>query len=351
MSAPTVLGMIEAFAERAGIPRGSLQFPHPPPGLPTKPCLASDLGMMLVSLPVIASVPGFPMLMATLFYKAWKSEDKGHSRKLWGVLALVVLFYVLLAVMPVKRRPSFLQSRLWQWGLEYMSVRIANRSGKALPEGQYMFALFPHGLFPFTAGLVAVSDLAKVFMHVRIASAEVGFRLPVMRQALGWQGAIPATRRAISKALGEGDTVGLMPGGIAEMVKTRMDRETLVLKDRKGFVREALSRGVPIVPVYVFGQSITFGQLTLPSWVHDLSRKIRLSIMFPYGRWGMLIPRKLPLLFAIGDPIKGPSLGPGVLPTDEQVNEAHSAVVAAVSDLYDFYKGIYGWNDRPLTIE
>ena len=43
--------------------------------------------------------------------------------------------------------------------------------------------------------------------------------------------------------------------------------------------------------------------------VRALSRAIRASLILPYGRFGLLVPRKLPLLYAVGRPIECPGAG------------------------------------------
>jgi 2-acylglycerol O-acyltransferase 2 len=53
-------------------------------------------------------------------------------------------------------------------------------------------------------------------------------------------------------------SVSLVPGGIAEMFLWEEDREVIKVLDRKGFVRLAVEQGVPLVPVYHFGNSKLF---------------------------------------------------------------------------------------------
>lgn len=136
--------------------------------------------------------------------------------------------------------------------------------------------------------------------------ASVGYRAPLIRQLMGWIGCILANRGSIRAALGAGDSVAVFPGGIAEMVRTDASSERLVLQGRKGFVKLALEQGVPIVPVYVFGQSLLWSHLRLPG-LEAISRALRTALILPYGRFGLLVPRRLPLLYAIGEPICGGS--------------------------------------------
>lgn len=237
----------------------------------------------------------------------------------------------------------------FRWFLEYLSVRVAYRDGAPLPPKQYLYLFMPHGLYPFSGACAGISKLRDIFPKMRIGVAPIALKIPVIRQLMHWIDCIGADKKSLEEALAAGNSICLFPGGIAEMVRTEMGKDRILLKERKGFARIALENGTPIVPVYVFGQSILWSHLKLPAWVERLSRWLQVSIILPYGRFGMLVPRKKSLLYAIGKPIAVGSGGNP--PTAEAVDATHSAVVAAVQELYDFYKGSYGWQDRRLLIE
>jgi 1-acyl-sn-glycerol-3-phosphate acyltransferase len=69
-----------------------------------------------------------------------------------------------------------------------------------------------------------------------------------------------------------------------------------LLKGRKGFVRLALKTGAPLVPVYVFGNSKLLRLLKLPELFERMSRWSRISLTPFFGRFGLPIPFRLPLL-------------------------------------------------------
>lgn len=250
---------------------------------------------------------------------------------------------------PVVPRPWLMGTAPFRWLLEYFSVKVAYQSGAPLPPKQYIYLFMPHGLYPFSGACAAVSKLRDVFPKMRIGVAPIALRIPVIRQLMHWIDCMKADKASLEGALAAGNSICLFPGGIAEMVRTEMGQERILLKSRKGFARIALEHGTPIVPVYVFGQSILWSHLKLPAWVERLSRWLQVSIILPYGRFGMLVPRKKSLLYAIGNPIAVGSGGSP--PTAEAVDATHSAVVAAVQELYDLYKGVYGWQNRRLLIE
>jgi 2-acylglycerol O-acyltransferase 2 len=109
-------------------------------------------------------------------------------------------------------------------------------------------------------------------------------------------GAVPATKQDISRALAQGKSLSLIPGGIAEMFQIKRKQEIVLLKERKGFVRLALQHGAPLVPVYVFGNSRLLRLFKLPELFERLSRWFQISLTPFFGRFGLPIPFRLPLL-------------------------------------------------------
>eukprot|EP00747_Dinoflagellata_sp_TGD_P187054 gnl/TRDRNA2_/TRDRNA2_44525_c0_seq1.p1 gnl/TRDRNA2_/TRDRNA2_44525_c0~~gnl/TRDRNA2_/TRDRNA2_44525_c0_seq1.p1 ORF type:complete len:334 (+),score=49.75 gnl/TRDRNA2_/TRDRNA2_44525_c0_seq1:94-1095(+) len=297
---------------------------------------------------VIGSVPLLPLGVLWLWRLARQADSENKGRA-WTVFLVSFSAYMGLMMVPVKRRPQIMQGKFWRYWLEYLSIRIAYRAGEPLPPQQYVYIMMPHGLYPFSGAMACISKMVNIFANMRIAVAPIGLKIPLVRQLMGWIGCIGADRPTVSAALAKGESVCFFPGGIGEMMRTDGKSERLLLKSRKGFVKLALEHGVPIVPVYVFGQSVLWSQLQLPSWVEALSRIIRFSLMIPYGRWGTVVPRRLPLLYAIGKPILCPRMDNSV--SQAQVESTHAEVVAAVCELYDFYKDQYGWANRPLIVE
>lgn len=260
--------------------------------------------------------------------------------------------YMALIVTPVKRRARLMKTLPFKSLLEYLSVRYVYEGGKPLPAGpgaQYMFAFAPHGLYPFGPACAAVSGFTEIFHHFRCAVASSALTVPGLRHLMGWIGCLPVTPAAISAALKAGDSVGIVPGGIAEMMKTSMTMEHLVLEPRKGFVALAIEHGVPLVPVYVFGQSTLWTHLQPPAWVENISRNVGVSFILPWGRF-FLAPRKQQLLYAIGAPI-ATGTPDGRAPDRAHVDAVHRAFIEAIRRLYDANKAAYGWADRELLIE
>ncbi|CAK0850268.1 unnamed protein product [Prorocentrum cordatum] len=229
-----------------------------PRATPAKEAAVIATALLAINAPVVT-----PLLLAWLWRRsrgrsdAAGADDAKGPRRARALFWALLLAFVALALAPMRPRPGLMQSRFWRWWLEYFSVRVVHKSGKPLPLGQYFYCFTPHGLYPFSGAMACVSKMVDVFPRMRIISAAVGTRVPMVRQLMGWINVVLANRNAIRSALSAGDSVAVFPGGIAEMVRTSASSEQLVLQGRKGFVRLALEHGVPIVPVYVFGQSLS----------------------------------------------------------------------------------------------
>ncbi|CAM9909492.1 unnamed protein product [Scytosiphon promiscuus] len=124
-------------------------------------------------------------------------------------------------------------------------------------------------------------------------------------------------------------------------------KEFALIKEHKGFVRAAMTHGVSLVPVYVFGNSETFKRVPLPAVLENLSRMLKASLVLFWGRWGLPIPFKVPLTFAIGDALE---VEKNLSPSPEQVDAVHARFCEALAGVFDRWKGAYGWADKQLEL-
>jgi 1-acyl-sn-glycerol-3-phosphate acyltransferase len=111
-------------------------------------------------------------------------------------------------------------------------------------------------------------------------------------------GTVPAGRESITAALGRGHDVVVYPGGDLDSMRPWAKRDEVVLAGRKGFVRQAIRSGVPIVPVATVG-----GPDTLPI-ISDGKRIAKLL-----GLKKLTRSEVFPL--ALGLPL---GLAPGIIP-------------------------------------
>ncbi len=231
------------------------------------------------------------------------------------------------------------------------------------PEGTYVYAAHPHGVFPMAQWLsmpascapraharnasdtVDAAILRALPTRMRGAAADALLRLPLLRHLLSAAGLAPAGRAALAALLAARTSVVIVPGGIAEIFEARPDEEVLVLRSRKGFVRAALAAGVPLVPIYCFGNTACFRVRPPPAAVRALSRRARVGLLILFwGRARVPVPFRTKLLVAVGPPL-APRPGEGV-------EALHARYCAALRALFDRHKARLGpdWAAKTLRI-
>jgi hypothetical protein len=183
----------------------------------------------------------------------------------------------------------------------------------------YAFGLFS-AMFPVASGMASIlprrregSDRSRGLL-VGVASSVL--HLPLVGLVFAWMGFVPASWRSLRAACATSSDVAIIPGGIAEMTaggrtcpRTGEWVETLVLKERRGFLRLALRTGRTVVPVYAFGETRTFVQYRCWQRAREaVSRRLRVVVSFFRGRWFTLVPFRTPIEVVVGEPI--PTRGP-----------------------------------------
>ncbi len=163
-------------------------------------------------------------------------------------------------------------------------------------------------------------------------------------------GVIPASRQGVGAALSAGCDVIIWPGGEVDSMRTWRRRDEAVLAGHKGFVRQAMRSGVPIVPVASVGGHDTAFILSDGRWIANgldrftgLKKKLRgttLPIMFgiPFGLTIETIPTHIPLPAKIRTELLDPihvDHDPERLNDREYVDSIYLEVETAIQDAMD----------------
>jgi len=220
---------------------------------------------------------------------------------------------------------------------------------------QYILAVHPHGVLSldhlltvagFDAGFERIAPQAR-----RSAlSAGVLFKIPFVREVALATGCVDAGRRTASQCLNAGLCLSVVPGGEREqLLAQRGNLERLVLRRRQGFVRLALQHGVPLVPLYCFGEAQLYRQsqclMGLRSWVQ---RKLGVALVMPFGPFGLPgVPFPAPLRAVVGAPLEMPHLA---TPTQEQVDDHHARYMASLEQLFEKHKHDAGYGAVGLDL-
>lgn len=213
----------------------------------------------------------------------------------------------------------------------------------------------PHGVFSIGPALQALLHEFLLGDSFHLLVAPAAFLAPVYNVYLRLAGCKPCDRDTFKGLLLQGRSVGVIPGGIAEMFEAGRGRaaEVLAVRQRKGFVRIALETGAQIVPCYCFGNSQLFHTpaadgSAAQSVLARASRALRLSLVVFWGRWGLPVPFRAPLLTVIGTPLPFPKVAD---PSPELVNEYHDLYLRETRRIYEKYRNAYGWQDKALIFK
>ena len=163
-------------------------------------------------------------------------------------------------------------------------------------------------------------------------------------------GVIPASRDGVSAALSAGRDVIIWPGGEVDSMRNWRRRDEAVLGGRKGFVRQAIRSGVPIVPVASVGGHDTVFVLSEGRWLANgldrftgLKKKLRAVTMpivlgMPFGVTIETIPTHLPLPAKIRTELLDPihvDKDPERVNDREYVDSIYLEVKSAIQDAMD----------------
>lgn len=209
---------------------------------------------------------------------------------------------------------------------------------------------------------LAGNDATGVPAPHRGVCADVLLAAPVVGLFFRWLGCGSASKKSLLRLL-SANSVGLIPEGIAGIFENyQHGREggagkkegkskqcRVFLASRKGFVKAAIEAGAPLVPCYHFGTADVFSLASPPRRVAEkLSRKFRISLIWPAGVLGLPVPRPAPLLVAVGRAV---SVKQSAVPSVEQIDETHAAFVRSLTEAFDEHKHLApGYETSELVV-
>ncbi|CAE8644503.1 unnamed protein product [Polarella glacialis] len=276
----------------------------------------------------------------------------------WRYL-LPLAFVAFLSACPHRKWPAF--ERAWRpilelWCEIFRTTLIyeghpaghpsaAAAAGEKAPVVEdFILTVGPHGIIPISGFLIWGASQSHGLHPEYFGGADVALGLPFFRQFLVWSGGVSASKKVVEQLLSSGArSFSVFPGGISEMMATRNDCETLVLKPRKGIIGLAKKHGKAIVPVLTFGTTQHFQRWPPPdvAWVRWLSRRLRIALVVPRGRFWLPIPFYARATVVFGAPIAT---------ADKSVEELHEEWVNWFETTYERYKDAAGCAGRELLV-
>ncbi|KAJ8275480.1 hypothetical protein COCON_G00072320 [Conger conger] len=246
----------------------------------------------------------------------------------------------------VFRRASEMAQETTQWKdcVEKLSVLQGRRS-----EWVRSWKVWKHLRNYFPVKLVKTAELSPSRNYIMgshpTASFLAGlFRLPLYRDYVMSAGMCPVSRPSLQWLLsrsGVGNVVVIVIGGATESLSSAPGVNTVVMRQRKGFVRLALEYGADLVPVYSFGENEVFRQVLFSegSVMRALQTTFKKVMgfapcLFIGQSWGVL-PYRVPITTVVGSPITVPQVS---CPTEEMVDQYHQLYMEALSQLFHTHK-------------
>ncbi|KJE94068.1 2-acylglycerol O-acyltransferase 2-A [Capsaspora owczarzaki ATCC 30864] len=227
---------------------------------------------------------------------------------------------------------------------KYFSVSIV-KTADLDPKKQYIFGCHPHGILPFGTmvgmGYQFPGGFADLFPGVdyRVLAATFCFYLPLYRDLLLASGVVDAARYSAHKIMRNGYSITLVPGGATEALYANPDKDVVVLKKRRGFVRLALEHGASLVPVFGFNENNTFKQMASDNkTMHALKKQFQSIFGISLPLITNIIPRRTKVTVVVGRPIEVPK---SPEPSDEQVQKYLDLYIEGLKQLYRENKDKY----------
>ena len=162
------------------------------------------------------------------------------------------MFYDLKTPRETSRGWQFLRRLfIWRFLASYFPIKL-HKTCELDPKENYMFGYHPHGIFALSAFVNFASDAtdcSKKFPGITFhtLTLDLNFRMPVFREYVLLMGLGSVHKDSINYKLtkmGEGHSVVIVTGGAAEAhIADPNNPYVLKLKNRNGFVREALRAG------------------------------------------------------------------------------------------------------------
>lgn len=111
----------------------------------------------------------------------------------------------------------------------------------------------------------------------------------------------------------------------------------------------ALRNGLSIVPCYIFGNTkLLSAWYDESGFLETLSRKLKFGMLPLWGRFGLPIMFRHPIVGVTAKPIALPKVEGE--PTQEQIDKYHAIFCDELQALFEKYKVLYGWPDKKLII-
>ncbi|XP_073978557.1 uncharacterized protein isoform X2 [Rhodnius prolixus] len=232
----------------------------------------------------------------------------------------------------------------------------------------YIICAFPHGILctsVFSQFLSENKEFQKLFPGIEVSchTLNPNFYFPFSREYVLSIGFCSVSKEALVHQLSKpgGRAVCLVVGGSAEAMISYPGTHRIIAKNRKGFIKLALTTGSDLVPVYSFGETDLYNQWIFPenSLLYKIQQAVRkftgIAPVLFLGRgifqnhFGLL-PYQKPINMVVGKPIVVEKV---INPTKNEINDLHERFIQELIALFEEHKHKYVPNPEKshLSIE
>jgi 2-acylglycerol O-acyltransferase 2 len=258
-------------------------------------------------------------------------------------------FVVVLMLIPAPYWPSLNDTLITKLFIRYCSYRAIMEGKDSALDEPVVGLVPPHGVFPLQNLLVHFILPKVTGSFVRGLAADALLWTPIIRHFIAGMGGVSASKKSALKALGEGFTTGVSPDGIAGIFEVNDPDEVLITLRRRGIYDIAIRSGKPLIVSYTFGATKAFSAWFDKSGkLASISRLLRVSLFYFWGRWGLPVPRRTPITTVFATPIPVKQCDS---PTEEQIEELRSQSLEDYRRIFDLHKKAYGWPDKQLVFK
>ncbi|XP_062940733.1 diacylglycerol O-acyltransferase 2-like protein 6, partial [Cynocephalus volans] len=250
---------------------------------------------------------------------------------------------------------------LWKYFLDYFPVKLV-KTHDLSPKHNYIIANHPHGIICYGVFInfaTEATGFAWIFPSITpsVGTLEGIFWIPIVREYVMSMGLCPVSELALKYLLtqkGSGNAVIIVVCRATEALLCQPGASTILLKERKGFVKLALKTGAYLVPSYSFGENKVHNQETFPegTWIRffqktfqDTFEKILGLNFCTFHGWGLsrrswgFLPFNRPIATVVGEPLPIPRIK---RPSKKMVDKYHALNISALRQLFDQHKVEYG---------
>ncbi|XP_034851052.1 2-acylglycerol O-acyltransferase 2 isoform X1 [Mirounga angustirostris] len=242
---------------------------------------------------------------------------------------------------------------LWKYMRDYFPVSLV-KTAELDPSRNYLAAFHPHGVLAAGAFVNLCTEstgFPSLFPGIRshLMMLTLWFRVPFFRDYIMSAGLVTSDKESAAHILSRkegGNLLAIIVGGAQEALNARPRSSTLLLQNRKGFVRLALMHGAALVPIFSFGENELFDQVANSpgSWLRRIQNRLQkimgISLPLFHGRGVFqysfgLMPYRQPITTVVGKPIE---VQKTLYPSQKEVDKLHQRYIKELCDLFEAHK-------------